>query len=136
MPWRCPKCERVLRNQNAVHSCIKKDLDALFKNKNEKLLLLFEKILAGIYDWENVHISATEKCIVCLSHQTFLVIKPMKTQLNIKFYLDYENDEFPIYKVSKYGRNFEHHIRVSEFEDVNNQLMSFIRASYNHLTAK
>ncbi len=133
MPWQCPKCERVLTNANSIHCCIKKDFDELFVKKDPKLMYLFEKILAEVYDWENVHISATEKCIVFLAKQTFLVIKPMKSQLDIKFYQDFENNTFPIIKVVKYGKNFEHHVRVSDFEEINEQLFSYIRSSYQLL---
>jgi hypothetical protein len=82
---------------------------------------------------EHVHISATEKCIVFLANQTFMVIKPLKSQLDIKFYQDFENNTFPITKVVKYGKNYEHHVRVSEFEEINEQLFSYIRSSYNLL---
>ncbi len=131
MPWTCPECERVLINPNAVHCCVKRDLEDVFVNKHPRMLLLFEKLLTEIWDWRDVHVSATKKCIVFVSVQTFLVIKPLKNQLNIKFYLDSENLEHPIIKVAAYGRYIEHHIRISEEHEIDTRLISFIRKSYN-----
>ncbi len=130
MPWQCPKCERMLTNANSVHCCVKREFDEVFAKKDAVLIYLFEKILAEVYDWEGVHISATEKCIVFLSNQTFLVIKPMSKQLDVKFYLETENTSYPIVKVEKYGKHFAHHIRISDFEAVNRQLFTYLRRSY------
>jgi hypothetical protein len=136
MSWTCPKCERVLKNPNAWHNCIKQDLDKLFENKIEILSFLFDKILDNVISWDNVSVSATKNCIVFVSTQTFLVVKPMKKELDLKFYLQTQNEEFPIYKSCEYSGKFEHHIRVSELEEVNSQLINFIKSSYKLLTTK
>lgn len=131
MAWKCPQCERVLKNTNSVHCCVKKDLNDVFHNKAPHLIYVFDKILEAVYDWRDVHISATEKCIMYVSTQTFLVVKPMKTQLNVKFYLSRETHVHPIIKVAKYGKQYEHHIRISDLDEVNDELISYIRQSYN-----
>lgn len=133
MPWECPSCERVLKNANQWHCCVKKEFDELFERKNPVQLYIFEKLLAEIFDWEKVHISATKKCIVFLAKQTFLVVKPMRDHMLIKFYLDYENIGYPIHKITKYGKWVEHHIHLNELEQIDDQIISFIRASYNLL---
>ena len=131
MPHTCPKCERVIKNPNAWHYCYKQNIDVLFINKPEVLSYLFDKILEHIIDWENVAVSATKNCIVFVSSQTFLVVKPMKNSLNIKFYLPTQSDEFPIYKSGVYSGKFEHYISVSALEDINPKLINFIKSSYN-----
>ncbi len=130
MSWKCPHCDRVLKNANQWHCCVKKEFDELFENKDPMLLFIFEKILAEVYEWEGIHISATKNCIVFVANQTFLVIKPMKSLLNLKFYLDAENNSYPIYKIAKYGKQFEHHIRLNDVDQVNGSLLGFIRSSY------
>lgn len=135
MPFTCPKCERVLKNINAWHYCSNQNIDNLFLGKPQILSYLLDKLLAHVIEWDNVHISATKNCIVFVASQTFLVVKPMKTALNIKFYLATPHHVAPIYKTELYGKHYEHHIRVMDLEDVNAQLIKFIQTSYKLLLA-
>lgn len=131
MSWKCPKCERRLKNANQWHCCINQDIDNLFENKDANLVYIFDKILSYVYDFGDVEISATKNCIVFFKTQTFLVIRPMKTVLNIKFYLAEPFSGYPIYKTAVYGKQHEHHVRISSTEEVNDVLFKFIRQSHN-----
>lgn len=130
MSWCCPKCERVLKNTNQWHYCSQQALDTLFIGKAAQLPFVFDVLLSIITAWDNVNVSATKNCIVFISTQTFLVVKPMKKELDIKFYLPTESKEFPIYKSCIYGASYEHHIRISQTEEVDTQLFTFIKQSY------
>lgn len=131
MSWKCPACERTLKNANQWHCCINQDIDDLFKGKPNELTFAFDKILSNVIDLENVEISATKNCVVFFKTQTFLVIKPMKKELDIKFYLKEPVNTFPIIKVAPYGKQYEHHIRLATIEEVNPQLFMFIKQSHN-----
>jgi Domain of unknown function (DUF5655) len=131
MSWKCPKCDRTLKNANQWHCCINQDIDNLFIGKPNELMFAFDKILSNVFDFENVEISATKNCVVFFKTQTFLVIKPMKKELNIKFYLAEPQNIFPIFKVALYGKQYEHHIRLSTIEEVNSQLFSFFKQSHS-----
>ncbi len=131
MSWKCPQCNRTLKNANQWHCCVNQDIDNLFIGKSPELMFAFEKILSFAYDLENVEISATKNCVLFFKTQTFLVIKPMKKELNVKFYLAEPQNSFPIFNVALYGKQYEHHIRISTIEEVNPQLFSFIKQSHN-----
>lgn len=131
MSWKCPKCDRTLKNANQWHCCVNQDIDVLFEGKQEELVYVFDKILAYVYDFENVEISATKNCVVFFKTQTFLVIKPMKTLLNIKFYLQEPFNGFPVFKTALYGKQHEHHIRISTLGEVTETLFKFIRQSHD-----
>ncbi|MGL2993894.1 DUF5655 domain-containing protein [Flavobacterium sp. TSSA_36] len=131
--WTCPKCERTIKNLNQWHNCVKVDMDSLFENKAPILISIFDKLLFEIADWQNVNISTTKNCIVFVKNQTFLIIRPMKKELDIKFYLPNFSDEFPIHKCVEYSGKFETHIRVSELEQISPQVFKLIKTSYNLL---
>jgi hypothetical protein len=131
MSWTCPKCERIIKNPNQWHNCIKQDIDTLFENKAKELMFVFDKLLSNIVDWDNVNVSETKNCIVFVNSQTFLIVRPMKKELDLKFYSDKPNDAFPIYKTAEYSGRYVNHIRVSTLNEIDHQVMSYIKLSYN-----
>jgi len=131
--WTCPKCERDLKNPNQWHNCVKVSIDSLFEGKAEELVLVFDKLLSEIIDWENVAVSATQNCIVFVHNQTFLIIRPMKKQLDLKFYSEKEQEEFPIIKSIFYSGKYENHIRVSSLSELTSNVYSLIKQSYKLL---
>lgn len=128
--WTCPKCERELKNPNQWHNCVKVSIDSLFEGKTEELILVFDKLLSEIINWENVAVSATKNCIVFVHNQTFLIIKPMKKQLDLKFYSQTEQNEFPIIKSIFYFGKFENHIRISNLDELNSTISRYLKDSY------
>lgn len=126
----CPKCERELRNPNQWHNCVKVNIGDLFKNKAEELEFIFDRLLAEIIDWENIAVSATKNCVVFVHHKTFLVVRPMKTKLDIKFYSEKEQNDFPITKSLVWNSKYENHIRISSLDELTTEIYNFIKQSY------
>ena len=131
--WTCPKCERELKNPNQWHNCVKVSIDSLFEGKAEELVFVFDKLLSEIIDWKNVAVSATQNCIVFVHNQTFLIIRPMKKELDLKFYSATQQEEEAILKSIFYSGKFENHIRVSKLEDITQTVCSYIKQSYQLL---
>lgn len=131
--WICPKCERELRNPNQWHNCVKVSIDSLFEGKADELVFVFDKLLSEIVDWENVAVSATQNCIVFVHNQTFLIIRPMKKMLDLKFYSETQLEEETILKSFFYSGKFQNHIRVSTLEDLTQTIYNYIKQSYQLL---
>jgi Domain of unknown function (DUF5655) len=131
--YTCPKCERELRNPKQWHNCVKVNIDSLFEGKAEELVFVFDKLLAEIVDWNSVAVSATQNCIVFVHNQTFLIIRPMKKELDLKFYSATQQEEEPIFKSLPYSGKFENHIRVAKLEDLTQNVYAFIKQSYQLL---
>jgi Domain of unknown function (DUF5655) len=129
----CEKCERELKNPNQWHNCVKVSIDSLFEGKAEELVFVFDKLLSVIADWENVTVSATQNCIVFVHNQTFLVIRPMKREMDLKFYSTAQQEEEPVLKSIFYSGKFENHIRVSKLEDLTQTVYTYIKQSYKML---
>lgn len=126
----CPKCERPLTKPNSWHYCKKASVDSLFEGK-AALARVFEKLNGEVGRWPGVSASATKTCIVFIAVKTFLVVKVMKRELDLKFVLPRQTDAFPIYKQAKYGNKLEHYIRLREPDDLDGDVFWLIRQSYD-----
>ncbi len=131
--WTCPKCERELKNPKQWHNCVKVSIDSLFEGKADELVFVFDKLLSEIVDWKNVAVSATQNCIVFVHNQTFLIIRPMKKELDLKFYSAIQQEEEPVIKSVSYSGRFENHIRVSKLEDLTQTVYAYLKQSYQLL---
>jgi len=128
--YECPDCHRPLANPKQWHNCVSISIDSLFVGKKLELEFIFDQLLATVVDWENVAVSATQNCIVFVKTQTFLVVRPMKQVLDLKFYLSEKHEGAPIYKSCEYAGKWEHHIRIGEIEALDAQVFAFLRQSY------
>ncbi|MDB5088443.1 MAG: hypothetical protein JWR09_2437 [Mucilaginibacter sp.] len=133
MSWICPKCERELPKPEQRHYCARVSLDSLFLGRSPELVLVFDKLLAEVADWEGVLVGITPNCIVFTRRLTFLVIRPMKKELDIKFYSREAHPEKPIFKSIKAGNKYENHIRIALLDDLRPALFNYLRESYQLL---
>jgi len=127
----CSRCGRPLRSPNAWHYCVRVDLDALFADKHPELEYVFDKLLLELYEWGELNFSATKAAIVFVNQRrSWLIIRPLKKALDLKFYLPEAHDKFPVVK-TRYDRSkWEHHIRLQQVEDVDEQVLQLLRQAY------
>lgn len=133
MSWICPKCEREFPKAEQRHYCARVSLDSLFAGRPAELVLVFDKLLAEVADWDGVLIGTTPNCIVFTHRLTFLVIRPMKKELDIKFYTKIAHPEKPFFKSIASGKKFENHIRIAMLDELQPILFTYIRESYQLL---
>ena len=126
----CPKCHRPLARPNAWHYCAEVDMDELFEGKAPELVLIFDRLLEQIVQWDEVGVSASKNCIIFIHKQTFLVIRPMKTQLDLKFFLQEHSLAHPISKCVAERQRFATHIRLKREEEVTAAVFKLIKQSY------
>ena len=130
MSWTCPKCERELVNEKQRHYCAKIGLDTLFAGRSPELILVFDKILAEVADWEDVLVSTSPNCIVFVHKQTFFVIRPMQKQLDLKFYSATRLEGPMIVKSVAHAGRYVNNVRVALLNDLNMQLFALVKNSY------
>src|SRR5580698_7378885 len=130
MSWTCPDCERELINEKQWHYCAKISLDSLFTGRSPELVLVFDKILAEVADWEDVLVSTSPNCIVFVHKQTFFVIRPMQKQLDLKFYSATRLEGPMIVKSVAHAGRYVNNVRVALLNDLNPMLFKLIKNSY------
>ena len=122
MSWTCPKCDREFPKAEQRHYCARVSLDSLFTGKPPELLLIFDKILAEVADWDGVLVGTTPNCIVFTHRLTFLVIRPMTKWLEVKCYTQ-----------DSAGKKEEKRFRLMVLDELQPKVFQYIRASYQML---
>lgn len=80
----------------------------------------------------SIRISSMKSGILVASKSTFLALKPKKNWIDVEFYLDHEQQEFPIYKTFQVSKNrIVHYVRLEQTKDIDNQLLRWIENAYN-----
>ena len=133
MSWTCPKCERELLKPHRFHNCVKVNINDLLKDQTEEVVLAFDKLLAEIIDWEDVIVSCSKNCIVFVHRQTFFVVRPMKKQLELKFYSEKIPQDIKLEKSIQHPGRYGNHFRLTNLSDLTPKLLMLIRKSYQIL---
>ena len=133
MSWTCPNCDREFPKPEQRHYCARVSLNSLFDGRPAELVLVFDKILAEVADWDGVLVGTTPNCIVFTRRLTFLVIRPMKKELDIKFYSKTAHPEKPVVKSVAWANKFENHIRIALLDDLRPVVFRYLRESYELL---
>jgi hypothetical protein len=131
MTWICPTCRREFRNTNQDHSCLIKDLESHFVNKQQNVVDIFTKIKNKVMKFEGVRINSVKNAILFQAKSIFLAIKPKKSHLDIAFVLDKRIEEFPMYKtVQATKHKVAHFVRLESPEEVDEQLIKWLKEAY------
>lgn len=127
---KCPKCNRVVRSLGSYHYCEKIEIDALFLDKSDEILLIFLKLCEQLEKLEDIEISATKNCIVFLRNKTFVVAKPMRNFLQVKCYANELIEDEDIVKSQLWGNKYEHIFRYKERSDLKSNHFHYFFNSY------
>jgi hypothetical protein len=126
----CPNCKRVLRKVNAPHYCKEVAIDDLFVDKTDEIVLAFDRIYQRYLEADDVDISATKNCVVFLRNKTFLVIKPMKKWLEVKFYSPGVIEDDSLHKCELWGKKFHGIVRFESEHQINQRFFEYFEVSY------
>ena len=129
--WQCPICERMFKSNNQSHMCTTKTIDDLFEGRSDELLLAFDKLLISVIDWEPCTVGPSTNTIVFTKQKAWLIVRPLRKELDIKFYHPTRIKHRYIFKTQDYGRSIAHHIRVSTPEEIDEELLSLLYKGYH-----
>ncbi|RYZ23421.1 MAG: hypothetical protein EOO16_04935 [Chitinophagaceae bacterium] len=130
MAWTCPKCARTLTKPNVWHQCIRKEPEELTEGKSPLVAQLLLDVHRYLSAFEGVSGSATKNCMVYVRNTTLIVMKPMKSALDIKLYLSEEDNEFPVYKVEHWGKRIGHHVRLFGEDDFDAAVKALLKRAW------
>lgn len=130
--WTCPKCGRTFKRKDQPHGCHLISIDLLFAKRPRVLKKLYEKIVAVIMKLGNYRKEAVPSGVIFFKTvSTFLAVRVRKDHLDVGFFLEKIENVPPVSKyiqTSKY--RFAHEVPVDRPEDIDHQLISWIKRSY------
>ena len=112
--------------------CTQKDIGELFLEKPDELVLAYDDIIQHIQHWKPFSQGASVHSIIVTSKKAWLIIKPMKKELDVKFYTDQPIASDRIKKITEYRNKFAHHIRISDPMQVDQEVFALLRDGFNY----
>lgn len=129
--WECPKCQRQFKIKNQWHSCLRISPEKLFKNLPSQVTSIYNRLFEQCSLFCQFYADATKSCVYFVSTHRFLVIKPKKNGIILEFILNRKEDIFPVIKTSDIGKGkIVHYVKLDDPEDINDQIMGWIKDAH------
>jgi hypothetical protein len=135
--WTCPLCNQQFVNNNQQHSCNDKVLQDFLKGKSEHTIFLFHHFVKQYQKIGNTTVHPTKSMIAFAAATRMAYLTRLgKDFVDIVFPFDqpYE-DNLCFHKIAQVPgtKQFNHHFRMYRIEDLNEELVSFMKMAYrNH----
>ncbi len=130
--WTCPNCERQFKTTNQSHTCGNVSIDDLFEGRPDDLVLAFDRLLALVVDWEPISIGTAKHTIVLTNRKAWLIVKPMRKELDIKFYYQEALESDLLHRVVSTYQKYAHHIRIRTAEEITEEMLGLLRKGYDY----
>jgi hypothetical protein len=132
--WTCPNCGQEFVKANQQHSCNDTMLDDFLSNKSELTVSLFWHFARSFQKIGKVTIHPTKSMIAFASKKRIAyVIQLGKNFVDVVFPFDkpYE-DNLCFRKIAQVpgSHQFNHHIRLMSKDDINKEVLQFMKLAY------
>lgn len=124
--WQCSKCNRKFKSTNQSHTCNTMDVGELFVGKPDELVIIYQILSEFASTLIPNSIGSAKNTIVFTSEKAWLIVRPMKTQLDIKFYNNYIIDSERFHSIKPFGNKFAHHIRLSTTDEIDSNFFELL----------
>jgi len=129
--WKCSTCQRLFKTQNQSHSCVQQDLGIFFENKPDHLVIAFDSLMTSVLSWEPNSVGASKNAIIFTNKKAWLIVRPMKKELDVKFYFDESLDGDVFKKITFWGGKYAHHIRIKDEVEITSEVLDFLKIGFD-----
>ena len=137
--WTCEKCKREFFRKNQQHYCSEHTIEDLLENKSPDLVLAFDALLLAVAEWEPQVIGAGKAAIIFNNGKAWMVVRPMKTELDVSFFYDsiLKSTVIKTARLDNMGKNkYVHHIRLRSEDDVTPEVVDLLRKGFDFMLSK
>jgi hypothetical protein len=139
--WQCPACGEKFVTKNMWHSCGKFSLEDLFARSEPHVFEFYQDFAALVKSCGPVTIIPQKTRLVFQARVRFISCTPRKNYLLCSFGLSRKLASPRFHKITRYApRWFGHEYRLTAKEELDDELIVWIRESYDvgqqkHLSA-
>jgi hypothetical protein len=130
--WTCPKCNRNFKTTNQSHSCNQRTLEDIFENRPDHLLLAFDTIMQTVMEWKPNSLGIAVHSAVFTNKKAWLIVKPLKKVLDVKFYYNSPIESDSFHKIQEYNGKFSHHYRIAHEEQLDQSFFEQLRRGFEY----
>ncbi len=128
--WECPNCNRNFKSTNQSHTCSNIDIGELFVGKPDELVIIYQMLLDFTQELTPNSVGPAKNTVVFTSEKAWLIVKPMKKLLDIKFYYNEMIDSDRFHSIKQWGNKFAHHIRLSSADEIDNEFFELLALAH------
>ena len=136
--WTCPKCQREFFKEKQRHFCSTDTIDDVFAGKAENVVLAFDALLLAVGEWEPQTIGAGKKAVIFNNSKAWLVVRPMKSVLDVCFFYGEMLHSPLLHSARKdsMGSKFAHHFRFADGEEITADVIDLLRKGFLYTLPK
>ncbi|MEO1514519.1 MAG: DUF5655 domain-containing protein [Bacteroidota bacterium] len=112
--------------------CTKIGIGEVFLNKPDELVIAYDDIVQVVSRWVPCSIGASVHSVVFTSQKAWLIIKPMKKELDVKFYCDSPIESEKLKRTYRTGPKYAHHIRIQHSDQLDDEFFELLRAGFEY----
>ncbi len=130
--WKCPKCEREFSKRNQWHSCVLISINEHFEGKAPLLKKIYNVLQKEVVKFGYIRIDSVKTSINIGGKSHFLSLFVLKESLKIDFILKrrIQNPRFTRVR-GPTSHYFTYTLKLKDLTDINDELISWLRESYN-----
>jgi Domain of unknown function (DUF5655) len=129
--WRCDLCGETFVNKNAMHSCGRFSLDALFAKSEPHVRAMFERLQAIAIACGPIHTIPQKTRVVFQVRMRFLALYPRKASLLCGFVLARRVEHPRFEKILSVGpRSHVHDLRLTSVDEIDADVRRWMREAY------
>ena len=130
--WECSKCKRKFKAKNQYHICTNKEVGELFIDRSDEMVLAFDRIMTSVMLWKPNDMGASLHSVVFTNKKAWLIVKPMKHELDVKFYYREHIHSDLVKRYVKYPNKVAHHLRVSREDEITSEFIGLLSMGYTY----
>lgn len=112
-----------------------KDVGELFVGRPDHLVLAFDAVMTAVMQWQPNTMGASKHTAIFTNKKAWLIVKPMRQTLDLKFYNHEAVDSELVKSTRPYGKKLAHHIRIAHEFEVTSPLLDLLRIGYQYAMA-
>lgn len=129
--WECPRCGVKLVARNLSHSCGDFSIDGFLAGKTERGRELFASFLALVAQCGPYDVAAAKTRVALMAQVRFASVNRVgKDSIDVHFVLPRAIRSRRLRRVEQIGKLHVHHLRLARAEDIDGELLEWLRASY------